>query len=93
MNDCPPVERLRHLLAEQLNDTDRDEVEAHVEGCAACQQVLEELAGAFAGEGAGQGPGAEGSSGHEPRSPFWHRLALSKPSGGGQQHQVVSQHP
>jgi WD40 repeat protein/tRNA A-37 threonylcarbamoyl transferase component Bud32 len=52
MNPCPPSERLRALLADALTSGEGESVEAHVEGCAACQQALEELTG-----GAAAGPG------------------------------------
>ena len=45
MNPCPTGDQLRRLLAEQLGDEERADVEAHVEGCPACQETLAELAG------------------------------------------------
>jgi WD40 repeat protein len=45
MNPCPTRDELRLLLAEQLCDEERADVEAHVEGCPACQEMLAELAG------------------------------------------------
>src|SRR5262245_27243857 len=45
MNSCPTPDQLRRLLAEQLGDEERADVEAHVEGCAACEETLAELAG------------------------------------------------
>jgi serine/threonine-protein kinase len=43
MNPCPPPERLRALLADALSAGEAGSVEAHVEGCATCQQALERL--------------------------------------------------
>ena len=40
---CPSAEDLERLLSEELSDTDRTAVEAHVETCADCQQRLERL--------------------------------------------------
>jgi len=45
MNDCPDRDRLERLLNGRLEDTERDELEQHVEGCANCQQTLDELTG------------------------------------------------
>ncbi|HMF12942.1 MAG TPA: hypothetical protein VKE94_11570 [Gemmataceae bacterium] len=45
MNPCPTRDVLRRLLAEQLCDEERADVEAHVVGCLACQDTLGELAG------------------------------------------------
>jgi len=43
MTHCPDSAQLELLLDNRLADTERDELELHVEGCAACQQTLEEL--------------------------------------------------
>jgi hypothetical protein len=43
MRGCPSRDRLRQLLAEQLRDAERADVEAHIEGCAACQDSLARL--------------------------------------------------
>src|SRR6516164_6938377 len=43
MSPCPNREQLRQLFADQLNATDRATLEAHVEGCAACQDSLARL--------------------------------------------------
>jgi hypothetical protein len=40
---CPSPEELQGLVGEALGDADRTVVEAHVEGCAACQERLERL--------------------------------------------------
>jgi hypothetical protein len=42
MNHCPPRDRLERLVGHHLVDAELDEVEQHVEGCAACQPTLEE---------------------------------------------------
>jgi tetratricopeptide (TPR) repeat protein/tRNA A-37 threonylcarbamoyl transferase component Bud32 len=44
MSTCPSTEQFRQLLAEQLPGAERDAIESHVEGCASCQELLEELA-------------------------------------------------
>jgi eukaryotic-like serine/threonine-protein kinase len=46
MKPCPDREQLERLLANRLVDTERDELELHVEDCAACQQTLEALTNA-----------------------------------------------
>jgi eukaryotic-like serine/threonine-protein kinase len=43
MTTCPDRGRLEQLLDNRLVDTELDELEQHVEGCASCQQVLDEL--------------------------------------------------
>ena len=43
MTTCPDRGRLEQLLDNLLVDTELDELEEHVEGCAACQQTLDEL--------------------------------------------------
>jgi eukaryotic-like serine/threonine-protein kinase len=48
MTRCPSDEELRHLLADRLAGPDAAALEAHVEGCAACQQALERLTAAGA---------------------------------------------
>jgi serine/threonine protein kinase/predicted Zn-dependent protease len=43
MNRCPDPEHLRKLLADQLTGAEAGPLEAHLEGCADCQQALERL--------------------------------------------------
>jgi hypothetical protein len=43
MKYCPDRDLLKRLVNNGLDDTELDETEQHVEGCAACQQTLEEL--------------------------------------------------
>jgi WD40 repeat protein/serine/threonine protein kinase len=45
VSPCPARERLEELLSEQLDGEMRATIEAHIEGCAACQTILTELAG------------------------------------------------
>jgi anti-sigma factor RsiW len=45
MHPCPPRDQFLQLLARQLSAPESAALEAHVEGCAACQQALEELTG------------------------------------------------
>src|SRR5437870_1939800 len=40
MNSCPVPELLERLLAEQLAESERAAVVAHVEGCASCPALL-----------------------------------------------------
>jgi hypothetical protein len=40
---CPEPERLRQLLADQLQGTAGEAIEVHVQGCAACQRTLAAL--------------------------------------------------
>src|SRR5262249_59229489 len=47
MNPCPRRAQLRQLVAEELQGPEALALEAHVETCAACQRVLEELVGAL----------------------------------------------
>src|SRR5262245_24026876 len=56
MNPCPTTEHLRRWLAEALSTAEVAVVEAHVEGCAGCQQALERLTA----EPRGPGSGGEG---------------------------------
>src|SRR5262245_13178542 len=44
MNPCPTREELSGLLAEQVGGPRRDTLEAHVEGCPVCQDLLASLA-------------------------------------------------
>jgi hypothetical protein len=55
MNLCPSVEQLRRLLAEALPPPERSPLEAHVERCPDCQQVLERLTGDSLVRGSGLG--------------------------------------
>src|SRR5262245_5956924 len=40
MNRCPSREQLHQLLEDQLSEAVRAAVDAHVEGCRACQELL-----------------------------------------------------
>jgi WD40 repeat protein/serine/threonine protein kinase len=42
---CPPPDRLRLVLGNELPPVEQAELVAHLDGCTACQQRLEELAG------------------------------------------------
>jgi serine/threonine protein kinase/tetratricopeptide (TPR) repeat protein len=77
MQGCAGVEQLRRLLDEQLGDAERDAVEAHVEGCPACQRGLAQLTGE--GGGAADPRSARAAAPrpaprHAPDSEFLHRL-------------------
>ena len=43
MTTCPGRGQLERLLENRLVDTELDELEQHIEACAACQQTLDEL--------------------------------------------------
>lgn len=43
MKTCPPQDKLRQLLSEELQETDRDGFDRHVAECATCQSVLDGL--------------------------------------------------
>ncbi len=43
MNPRPSRDRLEQFLADQVNEAEAAALEAHVEGCATCQQTLEQL--------------------------------------------------
>src|SRR5262245_48837325 len=43
MNVCPAGETLTRMLADALPGDEQRALEAHVEGCPRCQQLLEEL--------------------------------------------------
>jgi hypothetical protein len=65
MSNCPPLEQLECLLSEQLAEPERGAVEAHVEGCAACQQALGRMAGGPA-DRSGERPAAGGRPARQP---------------------------
>ncbi len=43
MNHCPDRDLFKRLLNNRLSDTELDELDQHVRGCASCQQTLEDL--------------------------------------------------
>ncbi len=43
MKHCPDRERLERLLHDLIVDTELEELDRHVQGCASCKQTLEEL--------------------------------------------------
>jgi hypothetical protein len=55
MTHCAGRDQLERLLAPSCGDSAGEELARHVEGCSACQQVLESMTGA-----ADRGPGLEG---------------------------------
>ncbi len=46
MTACPPPDRLRHLLDDELSAADQRALQTHLESCPECQQALERLAAA-----------------------------------------------
>jgi eukaryotic-like serine/threonine-protein kinase len=77
MNDCPAREQLALLLAEGLSGPDAERVEAHVEGCARCQETLGALSGGGPPDPRLPAPGPE------PRSEFLRRLREVSPDAEG----------
>jgi tetratricopeptide (TPR) repeat protein len=73
MTECPAREQLVRLLAEQLGGAEAGRVEAHVQGCARCQETLENLC-----NGGPTAPGAP-AAGPEPRAEFLRRLREARP--------------
>jgi WD40 repeat protein len=73
MTECPAREQLALLLAEQLGGPEAERVEAHVQGCARCQEALDALSGG--------GPTDAGTpaAGPGPRSEFLRRLRQACP--------------
>src|SRR4051794_32870814 len=49
MTPCPSADDLRRWLADQLAPPEAGHIEAHLEGCRACQQALEQLTAGPAG--------------------------------------------
>jgi WD40 repeat protein/tetratricopeptide (TPR) repeat protein len=73
MNDCPSREQLELLLAERLAGPEAEGVEAHVQGCARCQEALDALSGGDPTDSRRPAPGPE------PRSEFLRRLRAARP--------------
>jgi len=87
MNACPSPDQLRLLLAEQLCDEERADVEAHLEGCPACQATLAELAGGASDAATGLPSRSRRAVRFEPASEFLHHLkqelrAIDSDTGG-----------
>jgi RNA polymerase sigma factor (sigma-70 family) len=76
MNPCPSSDCLARLLAEELDDAERAAVGSHVDGCAACQQLLDRLGAADDPDGLRPAPAAGSSAGRE----FLRRLRASPPA-------------
>jgi hypothetical protein len=74
MNPCPSIEQLRNLLAEQVDDAEREWMESHIESCAACRERLEELSGTLVLKGMLPERHPESWSQHDPGSDFLERL-------------------
>ena len=45
MSQCPPAEQLEQFLDGQLDDVKRLTISRHIDGCPACQTVLETITG------------------------------------------------
>jgi RNA polymerase sigma factor (sigma-70 family) len=76
MNPCPSSDCLARLLAGELGDAERAAVGRHVDGCAACQQLLDRLGAAGDPDGLRRAPAAGSSAGRE----FLRRLRASPPA-------------
>jgi serine/threonine protein kinase len=74
MSQCPAIERLRCLLAEQVTGIERKQLETHVEGCDTCQRALEELTGAGNPEAGRRGSASQRRSCDQPNDDFLRRL-------------------
>jgi WD40 repeat protein/serine/threonine protein kinase len=80
MSDCPSRESLERLLAEMLSDHERPPIEAHVEGCEACQKALHDLtmgASAIRLTSSGKPPAGNPQDAHS--EAFFDRLKQIKP--------------
>jgi hypothetical protein len=78
MTRCPSPAELPQWLADEVIGPEAEAVEAHIEGCAACQQALEELTG-NAGARTVPEPECRDESGGD----FLRRLEQTPPAGGG----------
>jgi serine/threonine protein kinase/lipopolysaccharide biosynthesis regulator YciM len=90
MSLCPTTEQLRLLLAEQLTDDERESMEAHIEGCALCQQLLVELTRAPDLEKDSTGEDAQPWSYHESVSTVLHRLR-QRPANAADSHRASTE--
>ena len=68
MSPCPSPETLSQLARDSSSGSHFATMEAHVQMCADCQEVLERLA-ADASVSEGRGPGRLAEPEHPPRSP------------------------
>jgi hypothetical protein len=74
MRRCPPAQALERLLAEGLSGAERGALEAHVEGCPACQEALARLAGGADPCGGWPTPPGEATSSGRPDPAFLDRV-------------------
>jgi WD40 repeat protein/serine/threonine protein kinase/tetratricopeptide (TPR) repeat protein len=89
MSDCPAQEQLALLLAEQLSGLEAGRIEAHVQTCGRCQEMLHELSGGdVVARGAGFQPAGRAGrletcptpgAGPEPRPEFLRQLREAAP--------------
>jgi WD40 repeat protein len=83
---CPSPDHLKRLLADELSGPEAEVIEAHLEGCAGCQQALERLTAARAATPpAATDPGETflRRLGQGPPGPAGDGEALTLPPGGG----------
>jgi WD40 repeat protein len=64
MSPCPPAERFRQLVANELPAAEAEALESHIEACAPCQQALARLVDAPSFDAR---PGVASDHGTEPR--------------------------
>jgi WD40 repeat protein len=84
MNACPVPEQFRQLLAEELSDAEREQIESHVGSCAACQELLAKLRGNFALEEQQTRARGQSWSQRETESSFLRRLLSTDTTTGGE---------
>ena len=79
VGNCPSLQQLEMLLAEQLDGPERDAVEGHVEHCSACQDQLDSRVGTSPVLSAIQGGGRDRDATPEPDDTFLDRLRQMQP--------------
>jgi serine/threonine-protein kinase len=83
MSPCSSRAALKELLAERLSPDQERSLLAHVDGCPACQQILEELTASCALAPSVSGPEAAAGLPGKPSSEeeaFWHGLKAALPA-------------
>ncbi|HEY7314352.1 MAG TPA: serine/threonine-protein kinase [Gemmataceae bacterium] len=85
MNACPVPEQLRQLLAKAISGAEREQIENHVENCAACQEMLAKLSDSLTPEEQQTRDGGQRWSRHDPDSGFlrpFQQEAMDTTTGG-----------
>src|SRR5262249_42100309 len=78
MDHCPTPRQIECLLDGRLSQEEWQEVAAHIEGCASCQQALERLTGP------GAAPGEQTTLDGVPEPTFLARLKALAPNPGAE---------